>query len=175
MENYTEWKMRCRKRMKKGVVPHKFECQEGRKRTVPQPERPAALKRRGQQLVAECLEPVPSTSAAAAVQEEEIRSQSEISEEPLNKTIGVQVHIKRTIRSKAIQCNISIPTVCQSCSPMSIKKKDVAPIKPYSLRKKLFVSSESSETVSSDSSSSSHSQQHTTETEESTEYEDIDV
>lgn len=169
--------MKCRKRMKKDVVPHKFECQEGRKRTVPQPEITAALKKRREQIVAECLDPGPSTSTAfTAIQEEEIESDPEVSDEPLQKDIGVQVHIKPHFRSKGVQCTIVTPTLSQSCSPMSIKKKDVAltPIKSHLFKRKLpFMSSESSENVTSGSSSSSPSEHHTTETGESTEYEDV--
>lgn len=122
MENYREWTiMKCRKRMKKNIVPHKFECEENRKRTIPQAEIEAVLKKRRQELVAEYLDHQPSTSSA--VQDEEQESVSTVWVRPFKKDIGVQVHIKPYFRSKAIQCVVQTPIVSQSCSPMSIKKK----------------------------------------------------
>lgn len=177
MENYVEWKlMKCKKRMKNDVVPHNFDCQEDRKRNVSQPESPAAVKRRRQQLVAECLDPGPSTSSAlTAIQEEEAKSDP-ISEEPSNKSIGIQVNIKPSVRSKGTQCNIQTPMVCQGSSPLSIQKKDVAltPIKQHLFKRKPpFGSSDNSETVTSGSSSSSPTKHHTTETGGSSGYENI--
>lgn len=125
MENCTEWKLtNCKKRTKKDVVPHKFECQEDRKTSVSQPEQPAASKRKRQQLVAECLDSSPSRSPTftIVIEEEEENSNPKISEEPSKKSIGVQARIKPPVRSKGTQCNIQPPIVCQNCSCILIFK-----------------------------------------------------
>lgn len=72
--------------MKNDVVPRKFECQEDRKRTVPPSEIATTLKKRRHELVAERLDPVPSTSSAfTAVQEGAQESNRSVSDEPLKK------------------------------------------------------------------------------------------
>lgn len=125
--------MGCKKRMKKGVIPHKFECQENRKCTVPELEDTSVLKRRKLDLSSECLESTPCTSANITfVKEEHILEEDtqtfkicgEALDEPLKKDIGVQAFLKPSFRSKSIQCTLSAPITCDSCSPMAIERKD---------------------------------------------------
>lgn len=112
MANYMEWKMvGVQKRIKKDVVPHIFDCQEDRKRTFTHSECPsAALKRKKLQIITESLQQ-PSTSAEShCIASEKVIdidvTPSATDYEEKYKSIAVQVNlrIRPTFRSKAIQC-----------------------------------------------------------------------
>ncbi|XP_031335325.1 uncharacterized protein LOC116165155 [Photinus pyralis] len=139
MANYMEWKLTgVKKLMKKDVVPHLFACQKDRKRSFPQGgPRSAALKRIRRDLINEAMtEPSPSTSTSAAEETPEaMEHQStplDVSCEglPLFKEIGIQVNIKPQYRSKYVQCNIKMSTICQSCSPIKLDSVESLPTLP---------------------------------------------
>lgn len=74
-----EYKMcNVRPRLKKGVLPHIFECQIHVGKSVNKPERLAAQKRKREQVVEE-----------ASAEEDGIRQQAEIVKEQFPKEIGI--------------------------------------------------------------------------------------
>lgn len=87
MENFREWKMMgVQKRMRQNVVPHKFECQKDRKRTI---------QRQTEDLTG-------STRTDQSI------SVAEFSDRGIS--VAVQVNLKPKYRSKSTQCNVSTAT-----------------------------------------------------------------
>lgn len=126
MENYLKWKLvGGPKKMKKDVLPHKFDCQLDRKRKFTPVPRSLAIKRERKRLIDEAI----ASTSSLMVNENNV-----IEEEPVIeaicttsvKEILVVEEEKRYIgeqitphcKSKQMQCNITKPVIYQNCSPI---------------------------------------------------------
>uniref|UniRef100_A0AAR5QHX5 THAP-type domain-containing protein n=1 Tax=Dendroctonus ponderosae TaxID=77166 RepID=A0AAR5QHX5_DENPD len=138
MENYVRFKLMGGKiLLKTGVIPHIFDCQQDRKRAASAPERSLSLKRERKRLVEEAFcsdqpqealsSDQPSTNSVEVEPEGEHIAQvvSEIIVEV--KSIGVQVNVKPSYRSKYVMCNIQSEVCDTASSPGKFAvPKDVA-------------------------------------------------
>ncbi|CAG9763416.1 unnamed protein product [Ceutorhynchus assimilis] len=158
MENYMEWKMMgVQKRMKKNVVPHIFSCQEDRKRTCPQPEQMTAVKRARHSIIQDNL---CEASTSRSNLPKDLPTQQEIPPEvshieenlDMQRTVGVQVNLRKNFRSKYIQCNIHPITTCKGSSPIKNLTTNVAlsPIKLPSVKRLSLSPLENSESTVSE-------------------------
>lgn len=146
MENYMYYTtMGGKAKIKIDVVPHKFECQPNRKRQgTSMILRPAAEKRRRQQIIQEILsessdkmeignpqEPNFDAVSVNAVEHVEVDSaplnvisHQKVSVEPHtqtdfnSRTVAVQVNRRPKYRSVSVQCKLLSIGVDKSCSPI---------------------------------------------------------
>ncbi|KAK9717669.1 hypothetical protein QE152_g23602 [Popillia japonica] len=117
--------------MKKNVVPHKFKCQNNRKRATSPPEaRPVFLKRQrltlledAEKAAALALPVIPTEMPVLA--EEQFEEQVETSKSGFTSLdVGVQTNIKPHYRSKALQTTPS--TTDTASSPFKIQTTDAS-------------------------------------------------
>lgn len=144
-----EWKMMgVQKRMKKNVVPHIFACQKDRKRTLELPVRDVVLKRTRKEIIQNVLCAQPSTSKCNLVQQEIKQADESVEDTSTFISVGIQVNMKPKCRSKLLQCNIPLATVCKSCSPIkpvTSSSIGISPKKLSTLSRTIYTSSESGE------------------------------
>lgn len=130
MENWVKFNLlgqHIKKVMKKNVVPHRFACQEDRKRTASSSEpRQAFLKRQRINTLKELEDELPSTSIQCD-HEEPLTGEEDLECSTSGSTsqdVAVQVNMKVHYRSKYSQ--IAPSTTNTASSPFKVQKIDVS-------------------------------------------------
>ncbi|CAG4934715.1 unnamed protein product [Colias eurytheme] len=186
MENYIYYTtMGGKAKIKIDVVPHKFDCQPHRKRqSTTMICRPAAVKRRRQQIIEEILSEStsnieignPQESNTDAVLVDTVENiavdsvSSKISDQKIsvetqtcfnNRNVAVQVNNRSKYRSVSGQCKILSIGVDKSCSPIKTGSTNTAtsPIKPLRQNSLLHLLEDAQKSLSSNSYTHSNSSQ----------------
>ncbi|KAL5235981.1 hypothetical protein ACI65C_003400 [Semiaphis heraclei] len=170
LENYVQFKLMGLRRLvlKKGVIPHKFDCQLDRKKSSTVLNRPLFLKKKRKLDVENAVNQY-SLNKSGTISEEiciddqnnTIDSEKKDCEMHTIKTndVGVQVNLKnlRSTRSKKIQCRLSenstkFKTI--ACSPIKVNLLESCTTKCLNIKENYCSSSDSSDNNSETSDTS---------------------